>query len=637
MTRFPSLLIVLSLSGPWSIGPAIASGVLPEVAGPFQPAARQVDLRSLPKVWTGPPAGRLRDAEPEQEKELKERRGNIWSRGVVLEALKGIETQRPAPTLPAGGFGAATPNVPGINFANVVPADPNGDAGPNHYVQAVNGATGSLMSVFDKTTGAIVAGPINLSQLSSGDCAGSDTDPQVIHDGLAGRWLLARLASGKLCVLMSSGNDPVNTVWTEINPVFDRLALYTVQPDFANPAQSVFSGPQTIVIGDVQLAANRFPAQPGGVALPAFTGTLMHRTTYRNLGDREVIMLSSNAATGTFSGYGDPELGARTGVLWFELERIGGVGQPWTVSQQELFGPNDGVSRFMSALNVDNAGNLALGYAVTGEASGTFPGLRYTGRRRTDPTPGMTLIESTLASGVAAQTFTGASQRWGDYFDMSLDPDGCRFWFTGQYMDDTNWGTRVASFRHDDCGPPDFAWSGDSAVAKVCGLSNTILPPRALQLQSRYGYWRDLTLSFDALPQGVSASVTPQQLRPSGSATAQLSVAAGTPAGLVVPRLVASDGTLTHTFDLPIDVDQPSAVPALSEPANAAVQQPSIVRLSWAPTAGADDYVVDVATDAAFTPPLDHEPGRAGNLCRYDPARRKHHLPLAWPWPEHLR
>jgi len=44
---------------------------------------------------------------------------------------------------------------------------------------------------------------------------------------------------------------------------------------------------------------------------------------------------------------------------------------------------------------------------------------------------------------------------WGDYDSISVDPsDDCTFWYTNQYYkagQQTNWSTRIASFKFAGC------------------------------------------------------------------------------------------------------------------------------------------------------------------------------------------
>jgi hypothetical protein len=97
---------------------------------------------------------------------------------------------------------------------------------------------------------------------------------------------------------------------------------------------------------------------------------------------------------------------------------------------------------------VDRAGNMAIGYTATG--SNIFPSIRYAGRLATDPVNTFSQTEQTLFAGSGSQTNT---TRWGDYSHMSLDPDGCTFWFTTQYYaaSGSTYNTRIGSFKFNEC------------------------------------------------------------------------------------------------------------------------------------------------------------------------------------------
>lgn len=106
-------------------------------------------------------------------------------------------------------------DVAGMGFTGAFPAEAIGDAGPEHYLQLVNGTTGSVLTVFDKD-GAAVAGPAELDGLwpGEGPCATGWGSPAVLHDDLADRWLLAEIGAGNhLCVYISQSPDPVAGGW----------------------------------------------------------------------------------------------------------------------------------------------------------------------------------------------------------------------------------------------------------------------------------------------------------------------------------------------------------------------------------------------------------------------------------------
>jgi len=81
-------------------------------------------------------------------------------------------------------------------------------------------------------------------------------------------------------------------------------------------------------------------------------------------------------------------------------------------------------------------------------SSSTYPGLRYVGRLAGDGAGAMPQGEFTIVNGSAAN----GSNRYGDYSSMNIDPaDDCTFWFTGQWNDASQWKTRIAKLKFDQC------------------------------------------------------------------------------------------------------------------------------------------------------------------------------------------
>ena len=75
-----------------------------------------------------------------------------------------------------------------------IPPDPNGDVGPDNYVQAVN----ALTRIYDKQ-GTPLTPPFKLSDvfapLGTVCSARDDGDPIVLYDALADRWLLSQFCT----------------------------------------------------------------------------------------------------------------------------------------------------------------------------------------------------------------------------------------------------------------------------------------------------------------------------------------------------------------------------------------------------------------------------------------------------------
>lgn len=109
-------------------------------------------------------------------------------------------------------------NFEGIRFTGFLPADPNGDIGPHHYVQAVN----TSFQIFDKGGNPLTAEQRIASLWAqagdSGPCSQSGTsDPVVLYDHLADRWLISQLAGPPFrrfeCIAVSRSPDPVDGGW----------------------------------------------------------------------------------------------------------------------------------------------------------------------------------------------------------------------------------------------------------------------------------------------------------------------------------------------------------------------------------------------------------------------------------------
>ncbi len=122
----------------------------------------------------------------------------------------------PSPSLSFDGLSTGN-NLAQYGF-KVIPPDPNGDVGPNHYVQSVN----LLIQVYSKSTGMpLLSTPVKMSSLFAsigGPCAiRNDGDPIVLYDPLANRWLLSQLGlSGPpfhQCVAVSKTGNPTGAYY----------------------------------------------------------------------------------------------------------------------------------------------------------------------------------------------------------------------------------------------------------------------------------------------------------------------------------------------------------------------------------------------------------------------------------------
>lgn len=244
--------------------------------------------------------------------------------------------------------------------------------------------------------------------------------------------------SGSPAMVMRMRDD----AWT--GAATDALEIWEVDIDWITPANSSLSQVQTLGTSPIDTELCGYTAfscidQPGGGTpnLDPLREVLMNRIHYRNFGTHEAIVACHVT---------DVNGADRAGIRWYELRRTGGASGSWTIYQEGTYSP-DTDSRWMPSIGISASGNIGLAYNVS--SSTTFPSLRYTGRKVCDPLNSMTEPETTIAAGSAAN----ASNRYGDYNAMGLDPtDGETFFFTGMYNTTSQWSTRIGAFNIPTCG-----------------------------------------------------------------------------------------------------------------------------------------------------------------------------------------
>ncbi len=294
------------------------------------------------------------------------------------------------------------------------------------YIMTSNETGPNPIYAIDRT--AMLAGTAPTTQRFTVPTYGSigfQATTPVTHDGGAPP------PAGAPGMFMRMGDD----AWTG-GPAQDQLELWSMDIDFANPANSVVSGPQLMPVSafDTELCGyTSFSCiqQPGSATqLDPLREVLMNRVQYRNLGGHEAIVASHAV---------DVSGADEAGVRWYEVRRSGLVTNDWAVHQEGTYAP-DTDSRWMSGIAMNAAGDIALMYNVS--SSTTFPGIRYTGRYANDPLGQMTMPETSIIEGSSAN----GSNRYGDYNSLDSDPVTGSFWGTANYNPASQWATRVFEF-----------------------------------------------------------------------------------------------------------------------------------------------------------------------------------------------
>jgi hypothetical protein len=209
---------------------------------------------------------------------------------------------------------------------------------------------------------------------------------------------------------------------------------------------STFTGPTVVSQTSYAVAADTVPT-PGN-ALDALEERMMMQAQYANIGGSESLWVNHTVRC---CGASSP-----AGIQWAQINVTGGT-VATTPAQQQLYpSASDGLHRWMGSLAVDKNGDMALGYSVANAT--TNPDIRYAGRLAGDPLNTLPQTETTMLPGVTRGTQSGkcgnTCTRWGDYSAMTIDPDGCRFWYTQEYYAATglDWQTRIGSSSFPACG-----------------------------------------------------------------------------------------------------------------------------------------------------------------------------------------
>jgi hypothetical protein len=236
-------------------------------------------------------------------------------------------------------------------------------------------------------------------------------------------------------VMMAAGG-------TQLKKILDAhtIDVWQFHVDWKAPSQTRVTGPQHIDVAPYHYLCggqltNCVP-QPGITQrLDAQGDKIMARLVYRRIGSRESIV-AAHAIDASAGG------GA---IRWYEftVDRARQV----ALAQQGTYAP-DARFRWLPSPAIDRRGNIGIGYSY-GSAD-TFAGQRFAARLHDDPAGQLTLKETVLVDGEAAQN----AIRWEDYTQTAIDPsDDCTIWYVGDYLKkgSTAYSSRIGAFRLPGC------------------------------------------------------------------------------------------------------------------------------------------------------------------------------------------
>jgi PKD repeat protein len=243
------------------------------------------------------------------------------------------------------------------------------------------------------------------------------------------------MGSGAGSLLPADADGPLSP--DEDKPIYlirggnNSLRLYEAIVDWDNSANNQASFVASIPVESYS-NSNIIVSQPGtSQKLATLSDRLMYRLQYRNFDDYEVMLTNHTVNAGS----------GRAGVRWYELRNYG---DGWEVYQQGTFAPDDGNSRWMGSIAMNQNGDIAVGYSIS--STSLYPSIGVSGQTSANSGTGIfDITEVIVKQGNASQT---GIDRWGDYSMMSVDPvDDQTFWYTTEYTNGGwNWRTQIASF-----------------------------------------------------------------------------------------------------------------------------------------------------------------------------------------------
>ncbi len=306
---------------------------------------------------------------------------------------------------------------------------------------------------------------------------------------------------------LQTGTPPPGTpnYFVSLEEYLNAQNVYAFHVDWTNTSLSTFA------LAGTPLASSSFanstpPNVPTpGNALDSLPIRAMMQNQYSNIGGHESLWDTHTVRRGTATGSSDLP-------RWYQIDVSGGAVAANDV-QSTNWDPENANTfyRWVPSIAVDRLGDVALGYSKANAT--TDPQIKYAGQLVGDPVNTFSQTEQTLWDGTGTQLGNcggAACIRWGDYSAMTLDPDGCTFWYVNEYYNSPNSLndlTRIGSFAYPSCTP--LTTTGSVAGTVVTAVGATPISGATVALGSRIATTNSTgNYSFTGLPAGTYPQIT---------------------------------------------------------------------------------------------------------------------------------
>jgi hypothetical protein len=201
------------------------------------------------------------------------------------------------------------------------------------------------------------------------------------------------------------------------------------------------------------------------VSVPAYSGPTSAPTSAGGLSTVDSRIMNAQWRNGNLYACHTILSGGRNVARWYHMSTgtwptSGGV----SLLQSGNVAGGGTLHAFFPAIYSNAAGDVGMVFGTSSIES--LPAVAVTGRRAFDP-PNVMGAPEVVKPGEAS-----ATGRWGDYFDLAIDPaDDTTFWAIGEYARSTGWNNWITSFIVADDpaahAMPDDAGSTTAGVARV--------------------------------------------------------------------------------------------------------------------------------------------------------------------------
>jgi hypothetical protein len=322
-----------------------------------------------------------------------------------------------------------------------------------------------------------------------------------------------------------------------------------------------------------------------------------------------VTFTDENAAAGS-PGNGSGSAANSHG--WIQVVYSDDQGVTWSVATTpHSTADQTTVDRFQPWMDVDGIGNVHIGWQDT-RNSGAGVRNKADWYYAVSSDGGATWIEETRVSSVVSENISNG-QEWGDYNGLAVSPDNSTIAMTWtdnrivtppSTVSQRSFAGRVQNI----AAGPTYLLSSAATSFDLC--AGAPVPPVDITLSALSGFTGNVTMSTPGLNVAVfpTSSFNPNPVVPTaGGATTQLNLttAPAAPAGTYTVTMEGTNGGGTpivraDSFVVNL-VSGTAAVATLALPANGAIGVPTAPSLTWTASVGAQSYLVEVASDAAFT------------------------------------